>query len=210
MPIRHTVSSGDCISSIAFARGFFPDTVWNHADNADLKSEREDPNVLRPGDVVVIPDKTKKQVDKADKAKHRFKRKGVPDKLRLQILTENGDPVANRPYVLDLDGALFNGSTDGDGVIERAVPPDAKRAKLTLENWPLEYNLNLGHLAPADTLEGAQMRLNNLGYDCESTGGRLDEPTAKALRRFQGEKELDVTGELDQATIDKLKEVHGC
>lgn len=209
MPINHTVRAGDCISSIAFQHGFFPDTIWNHADNSGLKTQRKDPNVLRPGDAVVVPEKVKKQIDKPDAAKHRFKRKGVPDVLRLQVLDEKGRGLANREYTLDIDGQQIKGTTDGDGVVEQPVPPNARSGKLTLADWPVEYTLNLGHLSPADTPDGAKMRLANLGYDVGSTDGDFDEKSTLALERFQGEQALQVSGGLDDATIDKLKEVHG-
>jgi hypothetical protein len=37
MAINHEVEEGDCIYSIAFENGFFADTIWNHANNAELK-----------------------------------------------------------------------------------------------------------------------------------------------------------------------------
>jgi Putative peptidoglycan binding domain len=207
MPTRHTVSLGDCISSIAFRYGFFPDTVWNHADNAELKRTRQDANVLRPGDLVVVPDLRQKEVSKATEKRHRFRRKGVPDVLRLRILDQNDQPVANRPYVLEIDGKSFRGSTGGDGAIEQAIPPDASEGHLTLENWAIKYNLNLGHLEPVSTVAGVQKRLNNLGYECGDSG-ELDEGTRLALRKFQMANQTRVTGEPDRATQDKLKEVH--
>jgi LysM repeat protein len=47
MTTRYTVKQGDHLSSIAHEYGF-PDyqTIWNHADNAQLKQKRKNPNVL--------------------------------------------------------------------------------------------------------------------------------------------------------------------
>jgi N-acetylmuramoyl-L-alanine amidase len=52
---KHVVREGECLASIAFENGFFPDTIWRHADNSALKERRENPNVLQPGDVLFIP-----------------------------------------------------------------------------------------------------------------------------------------------------------
>ena len=75
---KYTVKQGDCISSIAFEYGYFPDTLWNDPKNSKLKHDREDPNSLMPGDEVYIRDKEAKQASCASEKKYRFKRKGVP------------------------------------------------------------------------------------------------------------------------------------
>lgn len=85
MPTEHPVSSGECISSIAFQNGFFWETLWNHADNAELKEKRGDPNVLLEGDVVHIPDLTEGDESCASDQEHAFKLKGVPARLNLKI-----------------------------------------------------------------------------------------------------------------------------
>ena len=46
MPIEHTVQPGECIDSIAFQHGFFPDTLWDHGDNAALKQFEAPTTVL--------------------------------------------------------------------------------------------------------------------------------------------------------------------
>jgi len=83
-----TVKQGDCISSIAQKHGLFWDKVWNHPKNAKLQETRKDPNVLSPGDVVFVPDKEEKEESGATEQRHRFKKKGVPAKLRLRIMEE--------------------------------------------------------------------------------------------------------------------------
>ena len=80
---NYTVKQGDCISSIAQKHGLFWDKVWNHPKNANLQERRKDPNVLSPGDVVFVPDKDEKEESGATEQRHRFKRKGVPEKLRI-------------------------------------------------------------------------------------------------------------------------------
>ena len=92
MPIDYEVVSGDCIDSIALRHGLFPETLWNHSSNAELKKSRKDPNVLFPGDKLFIPDIRLKQVDSPTEKKQRFRRKGVPAKLKLRFLKAKDTP----------------------------------------------------------------------------------------------------------------------
>jgi len=213
---KHIVKQGDCISSIAYKHGMFPDTIWNDPKNSDLKQEREDPNVLKPRDELYIRDKVIKNVSGSTEQRHRFRRKGVPEKLRLQLL-HHGKPRANLEYIIEVDGLSLDGETDEDGRLEHAIPPDAKLAKLIISEDE-EYELDLGHLAPVEDEDGAMSRLANLGYmeeeeeeeEEEDDDDDADEEAfVAALEAFQLDQDLKITGELDEATRDKLLEVHG-
>lgn len=83
MSKNHTIRQGECIESLADRYGFFPETLWKHADNSDLRELRKDQNILQPGDVVVIPDLELGEESAATEQKHRFRRKGVPAKMRI-------------------------------------------------------------------------------------------------------------------------------
>jgi hypothetical protein len=206
----YEVQPGDCISSIAFDHGFFWPTLWDHPANADLKAKRRDPNVLKDGDVVHIPKTTLRQESGATEQRHRFKRKGVPAKLKLRFLF-NGRPRENLPFTIQLDGLLSEGMTDARGYLEFSIPPNAHEGILTLKspNGEEYYRLDLGHLDPVDTPTGIQQRLRNLGFGCDLSR-EFDLQTADAARTFQSRHALNPTGEFDQAFRDKLKEVHGC
>jgi hypothetical protein len=210
LPRRHTVRQGDCIASIAGEYGFFPDTIWNHSDNASLKAQRQDGYMLVPGDVVIIPDLRPGQESGATAKKHRFRRKGVPEMLRLVIRDEEDQPRANLPYLLTIDGEHREGSTDADGRIQEPIPPRAKLAKLRVgpEEEGLEYELQLGGMDPISETTGVQARLHNLGYDVGPADGELGERGQKALEEFQYEHALEPTGRLDDATRHKLEEIH--
>ncbi len=208
MPNRHTVSQGECISSIAARYGFFPATIWDNTGNSRLKAERGDPNVLYEGDVVVIPDRRVRSEPSATEQRHRFRRKGVPERLLFQILDEE-QPRANQPYVLDVDGRLTQGTTDAEGAVVEFIPPDARKARLLIGEERQEYVLDLGCLDPIDQLSGVQARLNNLGYDCGAVDGALGPRTTAALRRFQQDHSLPESGTADQQTQQKLREVYG-
>lgn len=204
----HRATQGDCILSIGKEYGFFWQTLWNHPENAALKTERKDPNVLKPDDEVFIPEKELKEENCATEKRHKFLLKGAPAKLRLQLMRFN-KPRANKPYIIDIDGALVSGTTDAEGRIEIGIPSGARQGKLILKDGKEVYPLNLGHLDPVSEISGVQARLNNLGYECGEVDNVLGALTVAALKLFQEEQRLPVTGEPDAATCDKLREVHG-
>lgn len=244
MPEDYTVQTGDCISSIAFERGFFWETIWNHPKNAELKQKRQDPNILKEGDLVHIPDKELKEESCATDQKHKFKMKGVPAKLKLKVMeppkaddepaddpaggAEDGShvedpdynpepvedvPVKNAPYRLEIDGQVVSeGSTDGEGQVEIELPPNAREGRLVIRPGTPEERvlpLNLGGMDPISEISGVRKRLSNLGFPCTSTGDEMTDDLASALRMFQQNNELDITGKIDNATKDKLKQLHG-
>ncbi|HEV8607054.1 MAG TPA: hypothetical protein VGQ99_17065 [Tepidisphaeraceae bacterium] len=200
---NHAVEQGDCLSSIAEQYGFFWSTLWNHADNADLKQLRKDPNALLEGDVVVVPDKTVKEESCATEQTHKFKKKGTPAKMKIRLMLDD-KPRKNEAYKLCIDGKWIEGKTDGDGYIEADIPAGAKQGELRVGTGKEIdiFNLGFGTLDPADEETGAEDRLLGLGYDLS---GGLEE----ALKSFQTKEKLTVNGQLDDPTKAKLKERYG-
>jgi N-acetylmuramoyl-L-alanine amidase len=207
MPIDHTIEEGESTISLALQYGFFVNTIWDYPANADLKRKRKDMNVLMPGDIVVIPDKEIKEVSGATEQLHRFKRKGIPAIYRLQVF-DCEKPRANQAYRLSLDGQVLRGTTDANGILQQPVPPDATEGELIIGPDEFRLTIDFGHLDPITEISGVQKRLNNLGYLCGEADGELDEPTRDALADFQDRFGLEPTGELDDATLKKLEEVH--
>lgn len=204
MPKRHEVREGECISSIAYDHGFFPDTLWDHAENAELKRRREDMNVLLPGDEVFIPDKRLKEAERPTGALHRFRRKGVPQRLRVQFLRVN-KPIADRPYKIDVDGRVTEGRTDAKGWLTEDIVPNARQATVTLERGPT-YHIRLGHLEPIDEVAGVQSRLANLGFYRGEINNTLDAATEEAVRAYQRLRGFEPTGAIDDRLKAALKE----
>ncbi len=200
----HKVSKGDCIANIAYKYGFFPDAIWNHADNSDLKRLRKDPNLLLAGDIVSIPEKTINEVTKSDGQRHLFRRKGVPEKLKIQFKDEKG-PRANESYTLTIDGVLFKGKTDSDGRIEQPIPPYAKEGSIMFRHGEETYTLNLGHLDPIETVSGIQGRLRNLGYYTGRIDGSMNPSLIQAIQEFQLHFDLEPDGEISESFTNKLK-----
>lgn len=206
MAKNHTVQQGECVSSIAFENGFFVETIWNHPNNASLKQQRKDPNTLCAGDVLFIPDKREKVVDKPTESVHRFELKNTPALLSLQMFDED-EYRSNQSYEIEIDGVVRTGTTDSEGVLRESILPNAKRAKLIIGPDLAEFDLQFGQIEPPTEMRGIQARLNNLGFEC-TISGQLDAETKRALSRFQRACEIEETGEIDSATRQKLDDLH--
>jgi len=203
---KQPVGEGESTSSLAKKNGFFWRTIWEHGENAELKAKRKDPNVLFAEDEIFIPERELKSVDKPTDAKHKFKRKGEPCKLKVQLM-KAGKPRANEKYVLNLDGNPISGTTDGEGKFEHFIPGESRTAQLMLRGGQEVIPLRLGDLDPCDQATGIQQRLNNLGFDCGSEDGDVGDVTREAIKKFQAAFDLEATGEANDATINKLKEL---
>jgi hypothetical protein len=206
----HVVQQGECVESIAMEYGFFWDTIWLHPNNSNLRNQRRDPNVLLPGDLLYIPEKSVESISAPTDKRHRFVRKGVPSMFRLTVMRYSR-PFANQAYTLIIDGRQFQGKTDNDGRLEQAIPPNAQKAKLIVGEGDEreEYYLCLGHLDPIDTVTGIQARLNNLGFDCGTADGTLNDRTREALREFQKKNGIAESGEIDQNTRSAIEKAYG-
>ena len=204
----YEVQQGDCVASIALETGHFWEKLWNLSENKEVKDARQDPNALLPGDRIHVPEIEEGTESGATEERHRFRRKGVPSKLRVRCMRFD-EPLADRPYRLDIDGELFTGETDGEGMVEHPVPPNAKKGFLivTKEDEEYRYEFDLGTLDPIDTTTGIKARLANLGFDPGPIDKDDTETYRAALRRFQEEHELEVTGDPDEATRDKLADL---
>ncbi len=210
MAENYEVKQGDCISSIAFEKGFFPETLWEHPENKELKEKRKDPNILLPGDIVHVPDKKLKEVSHSTNAVHKFKIKNVPAYLNL-VLNYGGEPLKNEPYTLEIDGKKSEGKTDGEGKIRVPIVPNADKGKLIVgdEGRQIEYTLDLANLDPIDTVIGFKKRLHNLGLAVGKLDNSISPEFVAAIRLFESSHDITVTGEMSDTTKNKLKEIYG-
>lgn len=200
------VGEGESTSSIAKKRGFFWETIWNHPENAELKAKRQDPNVLDPDDMIFIPEKRKNNFSKGTEQEHVFKLKGEPCKIKIKMM-KFGKPRANEDYIIELNGELTRGKTNGDGEIEHFIPGETATGELIFSDGLEVYPLRIGYLNPVDTIKGIQQRLNNLGYMCGAEDGQLNDQLTESLKKFQSEYKLTESGEIDAATKAKIKEL---
>ncbi|MEO8810839.1 MAG: LysM domain-containing protein [Rhodanobacter sp.] len=204
----YIVSAGDSLASIAKDNGYLWKTLWEHGNNAGLKSLRKNPNQLVEGDKLFLPDKAAKNASKPTDAKHKFKRKGEPTSLKMQ-LTSLGEPRKDEAYTLTFGDQVIHGQTDGEGKLEHPIPGEVKGATLMLSGGKEVYNIAIGLLDPSSLTRGIRQRLGNLGYDCGGdSGDELGEATRTALKRFQADNKLKTSGEIDADTRAKIDQLH--
>lgn len=218
MPTRHTVRQGDTLSALAARFGFgSPRDLHEHGDNAELKGKRAKHDQLVPGDVVIIPDREPKEAPCATGGEHVFRVKIPRIELKLRVVDHKHEALSGKPYRLEAGELRDEGTLPDDGMLDVELPADVTSATLRVwlhpkdedgdEEGDLVYPLAIGHLDPDDELSGVQGRLVSLGYRVP-TSGELDEPTRSALESFQRKHGLEITGEPDGPTRDKLTELH--
>ena len=211
MPTRYRIKPGDCSISLADKFGLTWQTIWLHPDNAELKRKRKDGFVLAPGDVLVVPDPRPTREQGATEKKHRFRRIGVPAKLRL-LLQDDGEPIARRPCRVTIGGDTEETRTGADGFLELWVPTGERDGSIEVElenSETITYVLDLGGLDPSDTIEGMQQRLRNLGLLEADVSGEEDDETRVALKAFCARYDL-VFEDLSKAELcEKIEEVNG-
>ena len=233
----HNVVLGESVPSIAYERGHFWETIWEHPQNQELCDLRKDPNILQEGDKVFIPPIKPKPYSRKTILRHRFRLKGVPSILRLRLmepppreintlgwlLKSNSSEGANNPattqikpwvgveFQLTVDGKESKGQSDKDGVISVIIQPNAKSGRLIIAKDTKNertIELNLGHIHPITTFLGVRERLQNLGFPV-SENDATEEDLSDTIASFQRVYKLPITGNLDDETRDKLQESHG-
>lgn len=212
----HIVKSGDCLHRLAKRHGFADwRTIYEHADNADFREKRPNPNVIYPGDEVHIPELEPTDFSRDTDSRHTFKVKRPRMMMRIEVRDETDTPLAGKAFELELGNELHEGTTDGDGIVEQEVAEGDEAGELTVwlsDNREAEryvWEIHLGHLDPVEEVVGVRQRLNNLGFYCEEGGDEIDETLRLALRGFQDIAGIETSGEIDDATRGKLVEMHG-
>ncbi|MFA6044916.1 MAG: peptidoglycan-binding protein [Phycisphaerales bacterium] len=127
----YEVASGDCISSIAYEHGFFWKTLWEHPNNEALRTARGDGHILLPGDRVTVPPLVPRTEDCQTARRHRFKREGVPAKLRICVTV-----LRPSPETVSTDVQTQNNGTEVT-IREPEAPTRWSREPLANKHWVL-------------------------------------------------------------------------
>jgi len=210
MQNKHIVKQGEYLAQIAAEYGFSDyKFIWDFVDNAELKNKRKSPNLLYPGDILVIPDRHSKEQEIATDQRHRFRllQKRLP-KIKMRLRDINDQPLVDKNCVLIIELQRLELTSDGDGVIEKAISLSDKKGTLSIENYDIP--LQIGSLDPVETISGQQARLASLGYYFGSIDAKEGPLFKLAVEEFQCDQNLSVTGLCDANTQDKLKKIYGC
>lgn len=217
MPRDHVVQQGECLFSIAKKEGFDDwRTIYGDPANANFRILRPNPNLILPGDVIIIPDKIPFADQIPTGATHTFVVTVQKTLLRLKV-----DDTRQMKFQLTVGEDQKEGTTDKDQTIEMEIRADADAG--VLKSWPAEFtspeeagdklttwNLKIGHLDPPSAVTGIQARLINLGYDPGPLDGILGPRTKAALRLFQADNSsLKVDGICGPKTTAVLIEKYG-
>lgn len=210
----YVIKQGDHLLKLAHLMGFDADRVWNDGANAELKAARSEPTMLQAGDILMVPDEPKKQLDLKHEAKNEFVAK-VPKIAVSVAVTDDDEPLANEPYVVEGLGDDQTRTTDADGMVSFEAPVHLREVTVRFENVELAFRVGIGELDPIDTDAGVRMRLTQLGFYGPKLGGedryveRDDSQLAAAIAAFQSKHGLEVTGTMDDATEEALRDAHG-
>lgn len=138
----HVVEPGEHLSSIAARFGFRSfRTIFEHPDNAELKKKRSNPNVLQPGDAIVIPDIAPKEEPAATGRVNPFVAAGNVVGLNVRVEKIGGVAMADRQTtaaMAERDGTGValdppqHGQTDAKGKVAIVISAVTAEGELTL------------------------------------------------------------------------------
>lgn len=217
MTVVHVVKAGEHIGAIALKYGFENFSVlWEHPENADLKSKRGTPFLLAPGDELFVPDHVRLVFSRSTDASHDIHVHVDEMALHLRLLGLDSKPQKDKPVVVRVDppetGAASvlaeqSLTTNGEGKVSVDM---AKHVLVgSLQVGELEFAMHIGMLDPIEEDSGLAQRLTNLGYFVPPDLDDADpDELQSAIEEFQCDHGLKVTGQ--RADVEsKIKELHG-
>lgn len=97
-------------------------------------------------------------------------------------------------------------SPEGNWIHEEGVEPtvEVKQPDFYYAN-PIQIDDPLEYDQAGETIENVQIMLSGLDYDLDRTDGYFDETTEKAVKEFQDDHDLEVTGVVDQKTAGMIE-----
>ncbi len=125
--------------------------------------------------------------------------------IRFQLYDQTGEIYAGKPYDVFLGGNRVTEKTDAMGWTADIDITGMFDGILAYDG--IKFHFSVQSTTPSDT-RLAKSALNALGYSCGAVDDEKNETTKKATEHFQKAYSLDVTGELESSTTDKLQQEH--
>jgi hypothetical protein len=208
MPNTHVVQEGECLLHIGLRYGFDTDSFKDVSGNRELFLNHRTPYILNPGDIVYLPEKNKclfycksGQREELDLPQNAFP-------LRMKLLNKFG---VYRPFckiTVELNNTTKEMISDENGIIVIEMPLSIPQVGLIINDY--RYTLRLSYLVPVSEVKGVQQRLAALGYYYGAIDGAPNPDFLEALKLFQAQHCISLTGVVDKATIQKFKEYVDC
>lgn len=216
--IPYVIRQGDYMTKLAHVRGFDAEEVWKDPKNDSIRAIRPNMDILAPGDVVHLPKEPKEGLEFTKESTNKYKAVVPKVDLTVTFNDDEGKPMADQTYVLEgleRAGQAESGApkeehkTDGSGVAKFSVPVTVREVTVRFTKRNMAFVMRVGDMDPEDESTGAQKRLVNLGYlppDLPRDAYAAYMPSA--IRSFQKDKGLPITGAFDAATLKALVDAH--
>jgi hypothetical protein len=220
----YVIRKGDYLTKLAHEMGFDPKFVWGHAKNKELVQKRKNQEVLKAGDILWIPDEARRKMPVESETDNSYVAR-VPKMPLVMTLKLGGKILKKEPFIVRGLGRLpdgtgakkeeLTGETDDKGVLRLAPAVHVREIEIVLPKRKKELRVFVAGLAPDNELSGVRMRLKNLGYlGAKHQGAERYEALdpvqlEAAVRAFQQDAGIEVTGVVDEKLTQKLVEVHG-
>jgi len=203
------VKKGECLSLIAARYGMHWKTIWNHPENDALKNKTRNPNILDVGQFIFVPDhETKKYTIHTDNI-HKFVKLGAKTKVKFKLMRHFKERKALDFLITTDCKEKITGTTDSDGFVNISVHPKCRALVLEIkDDWGIEkYEIKLNALTLYEQDNGKKQRLDNLSGTNEM---KLREKASfdKSIAVFQYLNDMELTGNMDKTTEDKLFKTH--
>lgn len=204
----YVIRQGDCFASIAARHGVNVQALVGRGDNRRYQRDGQSPHHLRPGDVIEVPEQPPNRAAEFSSGGAKTFVVDVPlVDFALRMIDLDNHPWKDKRWTLEADHTSYEGRTDGDGWIRQQIPATARVGELCVfredaDEEPWRFPLRFGGMDPFDDEDGAIHRLQNLGHSSAHCG---KQGLTHAVTSFQTAEGLPVTGELDQATHERLE-----
>src|SRR5688572_23141311 len=95
----YVIRKGDYLTKLGHEMGFDPAYVWSHPKNKDLVDKRKNQEVLKPGDILWVPDEARRRMPVESETSNAYVAR-VPKVPLVVTLKLGGKVLKKEPYVL--------------------------------------------------------------------------------------------------------------